>query len=162
MQISASTALWFLPFALPICMYVAWSDLKAMRIPNYSVVALTAVFAVIGLVALPFDAYLWRYVHLIVALFAGILLNAGGAMGAGDAKFIAAAAPFVAIGDLLHVTAIFSGCLLAGWITHRIAKYSPIRKMTPDWESWEKTKDFPMGFPLGATLVAYLAIGAFG
>ena len=34
MLITASSALWFLPFVLPICFYVAWSDMRAMRIPN--------------------------------------------------------------------------------------------------------------------------------
>lgn len=43
---TATTALWFLPFALPIAVWVAWSDMKFMRIPNKAVLALTAVFLV--------------------------------------------------------------------------------------------------------------------
>ena len=49
---SAATAFWFLPFALPIAVWVAWSDMKFMRIPNKAVLALTAVFLVVGLAAL--------------------------------------------------------------------------------------------------------------
>ncbi len=43
------TALWFLPFVLPIALWVAWSDMKFMKIPNKAVLALVAVFAVVGL-----------------------------------------------------------------------------------------------------------------
>ena len=38
-------------------------------------VALFAVFAVIGLLALPFEAYLWRYVQCAAVLAAGFVLS---------------------------------------------------------------------------------------
>ncbi len=159
MYLTMTEAMWFLPFVLPICLYVAWSDMRAMRIPNHSVVALFVVFVVIGLIALPFDAYLWRYVHLIVALLVGMGMNALRLVGAGDAKFVAAAAPFIALQDLTFLSMIFAATLLIAWVTHRIAKNSPIRKLVPDWESWERKKDFPMGLALGATLIVYLVFG---
>jgi prepilin peptidase CpaA len=161
MFITSAAAMWFLPFVAPICFYVAWSDMRAMRIPNHSVVALTLVFVVVGLVALPFDAYLWRYLHLIVVLLIGMVMNAGGLVGAGDAKFAAAAAPFVAIGDLPRLAVVFAATLLAAWVTHRLAKHSPLRKLVPDWESWEKKKDFPMGLALGGALFIYLVLGVY-
>ena len=40
LALTAAEALWFLPFVLPICIWVAWSDLREMRIPNVSVLAL--------------------------------------------------------------------------------------------------------------------------
>ena len=46
-------------------------------------------------------------------LVAGIILNAAGAMGAGDAKFLAAAAPYVALGDIHMLMALFAAILLA-------------------------------------------------
>jgi len=162
MQITPSEALWFLPFVAPICLYVAWTDMKMMKITNQSVVVLTLVFVVIGPLALPFETYLWRYLHLIVVLLIGILLNAGGAVGAGDAKFAAAAAPLIALGDVAQLALIFAAVLLAAWTTHRLAKHSPIRKMVPEWESWDQKKDFPMGLALGGTLLLYLVLGAFG
>lgn len=157
MELTSWAAAWFLPFVTPICIYVAYSDMKSMRIPNPSVVALFGVFAVVGLIALPFDAYLWRYLHLVVALLIGMALNAGGLVGAGDAKFVAAAAPFVALGDLSHIALIFATALLAAWAAHRVAKHTALRRLFPDWDSWTKEKDFPMGLALGPTLVIYLA-----
>ena len=160
MHITPAEALWFLPFVAPICFYVAWTDMKMMKITNQSVVVLTLVFVIIGPLALPFDTYLWRYLHLIVVLLVGILLNAIGAVGAGDAKFAAAAAPLIAVGDLSLLAVIFATVLISAWVTHRLAKHSPVRKMVPDWESWSKKKDFPMGLALGGTLMAYLVLGA--
>ena len=84
-----------------------------MRITNQAVMLLVIVFLVVGLIALPFDTYLWRLVQLVVVLLVGIILNAAGAMGAGDSKFIAVAAPFVALGDLRLVLALLMACVLA-------------------------------------------------
>lgn len=159
MEIPASVALWFLPFVLPICFYVAWSDMRAMRIPNKSVMVLLGVYVVVGLIALPLPIYGWHFLQVIVVLLAGIILNAGGLVGAGDAKFAAAAAPFIFIGDLRFLLAIFTATLLAAWVTHRIAKHTPIRRMAPNWESWEQGWDFPMGLALGGALSLYLILG---
>ena len=135
MMILASAALWFAPFVVPICIYICYTDMKGMRIPNHAVVLLFLVFALVGLIALPLDAYLWRYLHLAVVLVAGIALNAGGAMGAGDAKFAAAAAPLIHLGDLRFLMAVFAANLLAAFIAHRIAKHSMLRRLAPDWRS---------------------------
>ena len=159
MHVTATSAMWFLPFVLPICFFVAWSDMRAMRIPNNSVLILLGVFLVVGLIALPLHEYAWRLLHILVILVIGMVLNAGGLVGAGDAKFSAAAAPFVAFGDLRLIMAVFSATLLAAWVTHRIAKHSPIRRAVPDWESWDQGWDFPMGLALGGALAIYLGLG---
>ena len=48
MAITAFEALWFLPFVLPICLYVAYTDLAFMKITNKAVLVLGAVFVVLG------------------------------------------------------------------------------------------------------------------
>ncbi|MEM6374790.1 MAG: prepilin peptidase [Pseudomonadota bacterium] len=156
---SFSAAIW-LPFVVPICLWVMWSDLNAMKIPNSAVLALAGIFVVTGLVALPFwPDYPMRLAALGIMLLAGIVINAAGLMGAGDAKFIAAAAPFVAPGDVIVIAFLFTATLLAAFVTHRIAKYTPLRTMAPHWQSWERGKKFPMGLALGATLILYLMAG---
>ena len=160
MAISATAALWFLPFVLPICLYVAFTDMKQMRITNQAVLVLTAIFVLLGLFLLPFDTYLWRLLSLVVVLVVGIALNAAGVMGAGDAKFAAAAAPYIAWGDLRLLMVLFMATLLAAAATHRGVKYTPLRRLAPDWQSWQETKKFPMGLALGTTLGLYLILGA--
>jgi prepilin peptidase CpaA len=159
LTLTVSQAAWFLAGALPISLYVGWSDMKRLKIPNVAVMALVLAFAVLGLIALPLPEYLWRWTHLAVVLVIGIAMNSMGLLGAGDAKFAAAAAPFFALADLGPVLYLMAACFLAAFIAHRIAKYTPIRRLAPDWESWTSGKRFPMGMALGLTLVAYLALG---
>ena len=160
MAIDAVTALIFLPFVLPIGIWVAWNDMKFMKIPNKAVVALFGVFVVVGLVALPFETYLWRYPQAFAVLVAGFVANLLRAMGAGDAKFLAAMAPFMDPGDTIPLTQVFAAMLIAAFLTHRAFRAVPsVRARFSDWESWTHPK-FPMGLALGGTLIAYLVAGA--
>lgn len=163
MELTASTALWFLPFAAPICLWVAWNDMKFMKIPNVLVLAMFGVFVVIGLIALPdWQTYAWRYLHLVVVLLVGFILNALGTLGAGDAKFAAAMAPFVALGDLMQFMIIMAAVLVITFFAHRVLRNVPyVRDKTPDWESWDNN-DFPMGLALGSAMIAYLVMAVYG
>ncbi len=160
MSITAHSALWFLPFVLPICFYVAFTDLREMRITNQAVILLALIFVVIGPIALPLPEYGMRLVQMVMVLVIGFVLNAAGAVGAGDAKFVAAAAPFVAPGDLRLLIALFAANLLAAFVTHRLAKLTALRRVAPGWKSWDMGRKFPMGFSLGGTLAIYLGLGA--
>lgn len=64
LHLTAWSALWFLPFVVPICLYVCWSDMRAMKIPNKAVLALALVFLAVGLIALPLADYPWRLLQL--------------------------------------------------------------------------------------------------
>ena len=44
----------FLIFVAPLCIYVAWNDLRAMKIPTWSTDALAIVFVVVGIFVMPF------------------------------------------------------------------------------------------------------------
>ncbi|ETX14822.1 membrane protein [Roseivivax halodurans JCM 10272] len=160
MDITVRSAHWFLPLVGPICLWVCYTDMKWMRITNVTVLVLVTVFAVLGLAALPLETYLWRWLHLAVALAGMLALYAGGAMGAGDAKFIAAAAPFIHLGDLRLVLVLFAATLLAAFAAHRAVRASPLRRLAPGWKSWHEAKRFPMGLALGGTLALYLGLGS--
>ncbi|MFV1875389.1 prepilin peptidase [Nioella sp.] len=168
LAISQMEALWFLPFVLPICIWVAWSDLREMRIPNVSVLALAGVFVVVGLAqvamdVMAFSTWYMRLAQLVIVLIAGFIITSIGLAGAGDSKFAAAMAPFVAPGDYLLFVTLFAAVLIGSWITHRGAGRVPaVRRATPDWVSWDRGKLFPMGVALAGALVVYLALGAMG
>lgn len=151
----------FLAITFPVCIWVALSDMREMRIPNRAVLTLVAAFALAGLVLLPLDAYLWRWAQLAIVLVAGIALNAARALGAGDAKFAAAAALYIAPQDYRDIMLLFAACLLAGYIVHRAIKHSPLRRLVPDWKSWSTGQRFPMGFPLASALVIYLSLDLY-
>ncbi|MEZ0466071.1 prepilin peptidase [Phaeobacter sp. SYSU ZJ3003] len=161
LAIPAQAALWFLPFVLPLCYAAALTDLRGMRIPNWINDTLGAVYVVVGLFVMPSWAdYGWQLLHLPVGIGLGFLFYSAGMIGAGDAKFAGAAAPLVALGDLPAVMMIFSANLLAGFVTHRLVKYTPLRRLAPDWRSWNVGSKFPMGLCLGGTLAIYLILGA--
>ena len=155
---SAQAALWFLIFATPIALWVVWSDLRAMRIPNMAVLTLLAVFAVVGFFVLPLEQWGWAWLHFAVVLVIGFLLSLTGGFGAGDAKFAAAMAPFVALGDLRLFLALLGAVVISAFIAHRLLRrVGAIRRLTPEWESWQR-KEFPMGLALGPALIFYLAL----
>lgn len=161
MTITAQEALWFLPFVLPICFYVAFTDLALMKITNKAVLVLGAVFVLLGPIVLPsIDLYFWRLLQIVVVLVAGIALNAAGVMGAGDAKFLAAAAPYVALGDLRLMAVLFAMVLFAAYVSHRVVRMTPLRNLAPHWVSWSEKKRFPLGLALGPALALYLCLGA--
>lgn len=160
MVIDWTTAAWFLPFVLPITVWVAWSDMSSMKIPNKAVIALLAVFVVVGLVALPFTEYLWRYAHFGVVLVIGFVLSSLGMVGAGDAKYAAAMAPFIALPDAMPFMYLLAATIIAAFILHRLARASGIRQRFSGWESWTR-REFPMGFALAPALAFYLLIGLF-
>ncbi len=162
-QQAASAGLWLLALATPIALWVMWSDMASMRIPNKAVLALTAVFAVVGILVLPLEEYLWRWSHLAVVLAIGFVISTAGLVGAGDAKFAAAMAPFVARPDLGLFLPLFAAILVSAFVTHRLVRATPaLRGMSPGWVSWESSQ-FPMGLALGGALIAYLAlVAAFG
>ncbi|ARE41379.1 Type IV prepilin peptidase TadV/CpaA [Rhodovulum sp. P5] len=160
MALSANDALWFLPFVLPIAIWVAWSDMKYMKIPNSAVVALVVVYAAVGLIALPIDVWAWRWLHLVLVLGIGFVASTIGLIGAGDAKFAAAMAPFLAADESGRFLMLFAVVLVAAFITHRgIRRLAPVRRALPDWASWTD-RDFPMGLALAGALIFYLVLRA--
>ena len=150
-------ALSFLPFALPIAIWVSWSDMKFMKIPNKSVVALAAVWLVVGFIVMSRHDWLWGFALLAIALVVGFIANMISLIGAGDAKFAAAMAPFFVMADWRYALGLFAACLLAAFVCHRFARRIPaLKSLTTTWVSWTN-KDFPMGLALSGTLIFYLA-----
>ncbi|MBC7677146.1 MAG: prepilin peptidase [Rhodoferax sp.] len=150
-------ALWFLPFALPIAIWVSWSDMKFMKIPNKSVIALAAVWLIVGFFVMERPDWLWGFAFLAIALVIGFGANMISLIGAGDAKFAAAMAPFFVVADWRYALGLFTACLLAAFVIHRVTRRIPaLKSLTTTWVSWTN-KDFPMGLALSGTLIFYLA-----
>ena len=160
MNLAANPALWLLIPALPISLWAMHSDVSRMIIPNRAVLALLGGFVAVGILVLPLDAFAWRIGIGVLALVVGFLLTLIGGLGAGDAKFFAAMAPFVALHAWADFMFLLSFCMGAGFVLHRIARMTPLRTATAGWESWER-RDFPMGLSLGTALVAHLMMEAF-
>lgn len=146
-----------LPFAIAICGWVTWSDLKYMKIPNRAVLAMAFTWIALGWIAVGWELWLWSFLIMTVVLVLGFLGNLIGMFGAGDAKFAAAMAGIFVGGSGLFIAALFAASSIAALIGHRIARSIPsIRRATPDWASWDKKQLFPMGSALSLMLLLYL------
>jgi prepilin peptidase CpaA len=156
-MLTSLQALAFLPFVLPICIWAAWSDLSNMTIPNKSVIALFLVWVVVGVIVMPFKVWLWGFGLCGILLVAGFVFNAAGVLGAGDAKFGAAMAPFFVGTDYRFTGMFLSACLIGALVAHRALRRVPaFRAATPGWKSWTVPKDFPVGLSLAGMLIIYL------
>lgn len=157
---SSHAAVWLLVCASPVALWVVWTDLRFMRIPNKAVMGLMLIYAVVGALTLPLSVWAWSWLHFAVVLVIGFLLSLTGGFGAGDAKFAAAMAPFVALADLQFFLLLLAATVLAAFATHRLARaLGPLRRATPDWASWTR-REFPMGTALGPALIFYLALAS--
>jgi len=136
---------------------IAWFDLKQLRIPNWSVLAVIAVFLVTGLWGLEFSTYLWCILHGVIVLFIGFGLYqfAGGHIGGGDIKLIAALTPFIAGSDLLMVLTVFSVLSIVGVMLHKFIR-NRLRERTTGWAALDQKRFFPAGLLLGGTIMIYL------
>lgn len=136
---------------------IAWFDLKQLRIPNWSVLGVIALFLVTGLWGLEFSTYLWRILHGVIVLFVGFALYqfAGGHVGGGDIKLIAALTPFIAGRDLLFVLTVFAVLSFAGIMIHKFIR-TRLRDRTTGWAALDQKKFFPAGLLLGGTIMIHL------
>jgi prepilin peptidase CpaA len=159
-MLSADAALFFLPFIAPIALWVVWTDLKWMKIQNKAVLALVAVYLVVGYLTLPLTVWAWGWLSLGVVLVVGFVMTAAGMLGAGDAKFAAAMAPFIALGDLSLFLMLLGLIVIITFVAHRVFRRTSLaQRWAPDWESWHR-REFPMGLALGPSLLVYIALAA--
>ena len=142
---------------LPLAIWAAVSDLKRMKIPNNTVIAMAAVWPILGWFLLGLSGWLWGLALMAIVFVAGFLLYLTGTFGAGDAKFAAAIAGFFVGGDIGEILLIIFVCMVGSLILHRILRSLPVvRNATPDWESWTRRRYFPFGMALSAIVIFYL------
>lgn len=156
-MLEPNDALILLVPVLPIAIWAAVSDLKRMKIPNKAVIAMAAVWPLIGWYLVPLDAWLWGFAIMAVVFVAGFLLYLTGTFGAGDAKYSAAMAGLFVGGNIGEILLITFVSMIGSLILHRILRsLSFVRNATPDWESWTRRRFFPFGLSLSCIVVFYL------
>lgn len=160
MGMTAQAAFWFLPAVIPIAIFISWNDMRSMKITNNSVIVLIATYALLGPFAFGFEMYLWQWLHFPIVLVVCLILWMLRLMGGGDAKMIAAMAPFFVVADLELILRLFVACLISALIVHSLFRFTPLKKPVAEWQSWNAGRYFPKGFPLSMTLLLYLVFAA--
>lgn len=141
----------------------AWFDLKALRIPNWCVLAVLGLFLVTGLWGLPLELFGWRLLQGVIVLVVGFGLYtvSGGHVGGGDVKMIAALTPFIAGPDVGFVLLVFALLSLVGIVLHRTAR-AFLRERKTGWAALDQRRFFPVGLLLGGTIMIYLGVELAG
>jgi prepilin peptidase CpaA len=157
-MITSTGALILLVPVLPIAIWAALSDMQRMKIPNKSVLAMAAVWPLLGWIAVPtWTAWFWGFAIMAVVLVALYLLYTTGTFGAGDAKYAAAMSGIFVGTPIVWFMLLVASCMIGALAVHRLARSIPaIRQMTPGWESWEQKRYFPFGLALSGIVVFYL------
>jgi prepilin peptidase CpaA len=156
-MLEPSDAIILLIPALPIAIWAAISDLKRMKIPNTAVIAMAAIWPLIGWYVVPWQPWLWGFAIMAVVFVAGFLMYLTGTFGAGDAKYSAAMSGLFVGGNIGEILLIIFVCMVGSLVLHRLLRSLPfVRNATPDWESWTKRRFFPFGLALSAIVVFYL------
>ena len=157
-MITPTGALILLVPVLPIAIWAAANDLKRMKIPNQAVLAMAAVWPLLGWLAVPtWAAWFWGFAIMALVLVAGYLLYTTGTFGAGDAKYAAAMSGIFVGTGISWILMLIASCMLGALILHRIMRAIPaITSLTPDWESWSQRRFFPFGLALSGIVVVYL------
>lgn len=157
-MITSTGALILLVPVLPIAIWAATSDMKRMKIPNKAVLAMAAVWPLLGWLAVPtWTAWFWGFAIMAIVLVALYLLYTTGTFGAGDAKYGAAMSGMFVGTSITWLLLLIASCMVGAVIVHRFMRGIPaVRRMTPDWESWVQRRYFPFGLALSGIVVFYL------
>lgn len=157
-MITPTGALILLVPVLPIAIWASVSDMKRMKIPNKAVLAMAAVWPLLGWLAVPtWTAWFWGFGIMAITLVALYLLYTTGTFGAGDAKYAAAMSGIFVGTPIDWLFVLIASCMIGALIVHRIMRGIPaVRRMTPDWESWVQRRFFPFGLALSGILIVYL------
>ena len=142
---------------LPIAVWAAISDMKRMKIPNTAVIAMAAVWPLLGWLLVPFAGWLWGLALMVVVFAVGFLIYLTGTFGAGDAKYSAAMAGLFVGGSIGDILLIMFVSMVGALIVHRLLRSIPaVQRATPNWESWTQRRYFPFGLALSGIVVFYL------
>ena len=164
---SSTIATLYFVITAPVLFYIIFTDLRYMRIYNGSNIVLFLLFLIPAPFFFAVPEIGWRLLAGVIAFAIGFLLNIAGRLGGGDAKFLPAATPFIATGDIPFVLVMLAFFGIVTIIVHRgLLFVPPFRAAVSDWVSWNHPKmngkpAMPYGVALALTLSVYLFLRAF-
>src|SRR5688500_16380585 len=143
-----------LALAVPILVWIAWTDFRLMRIRNSAVLAALAVF-VLTIPAIGAHEASLRFLAGAAVFVAGFAMFAARMVGGGDVKMGAALMLFVPTGTYTLFALLFSAAMLLGIVVVLTLRAIPaLRRAGPVTLRAKGT--FPMGLALGLSGVLHL------
>lgn len=144
---------------VPLTLLIAYMDMRDLRIPNWSILAVFGVFLATASWGLPFDVFLWRLGYGAAAFAAGLLIYSitSGKVGAGDLKLLAALAPFLYAGNILGFALIYVTASVFGLTAYLVARRIANGRAT-GFKGIDTRGYYPAGVLLGLTMAATLVV----
>lgn len=127
----------------PLLAYMAYCDMRFMRIPNSLVLAMLLIF-VLTAPLLPMDSILARLAAASVVFVIGFATFAVRLFGGGDVKALSALILFLPPHTWLEFCYVFSIAMLVGMAFIVTLRAAP-RAQTSSWVSMRARGMFPMG-----------------
>lgn len=146
---------------VPLALIIAYFDLRDMRIPNWGVLAVFALFLVVALPVLPWgldwETFLWRLGYGVIVFFLGFALYTvvGGRVGAGDLKLLSVLAPYLSVDTLFGFALIYLLVSFGGLILYLGARMAISGRKT-GFEGLDRRGYFPAGVLLGISMALLL------
>jgi len=146
-----------------LALIIAYLDLRDMRIPNWSVLAVLGLFLAAALPllpwGLPWEVFFWRLGYGVGVFVLGFLLYsvAGGRIGAGDLKLLAALAPFLSANNLLGYALLYLLVSVLGLVLYLAARMLANGRPT-GFKGIDRRGYFPAGVLLGIAMAALLVL----
>lgn len=130
----------------PLLLYVGYSDLRYMRIPNWlSLLALALFTVTLPVIGLPEAG--WRLLAAAIVFCLGFIGFAFRMFGGGDAKFLGALILFIPSQSLTLYAYVFSAAMLVGIGILLAARTLPASRES-SWVGIASAGKFPMGISI--------------
>lgn len=146
---------------VPLMGYIAYTDTRDLRIPNWTVLAVLGVFLATGSWGLPLETFLWRLGYAAVAFGLSLLLYnvAQGGIGAGDLKLLTALVPFLAGTVLLQFLAVYVLISILGTLAFWLARRA-LKGRETGWKAFDNVVYYPVGVFIGLSVAIVMVYEA--
>lgn len=136
----------FLPLLLvaPLLAAMALGDLRRLRIPNWLVLSMVAVFVLTAPFLLPAPEIGWRLAAAVAVYVLGLAGFALGLWSGGDVKAVSALMLFLPSATLTIYAFTFSASMFAG-MTMVLSLRAVVGTPESAWRSLRPRAEFPMG-----------------
>ncbi len=148
-------AFFFLSIPPAAWIVAALNDIRALRIPNWISITLAAIFPIAGLViGLPLATIGSSMLLGLIILFLGMGLFALRVLGGGDAKLLAASAPWIGLTTIwifVFKVALVGGLVAVALMVFRKSPLLPVYAQAP-WilKLHQSGKQIPYGIAIAA------------
>ncbi|SFC07636.1 A24 family peptidase [Tropicimonas isoalkanivorans] len=135
-----------LVLAAPLLAWMAYSDLRFMRIPNWLVLGIVVIF-VVCLPVLPMASVTSRVIAAACVLGIGFVTFAAGLFGGGDVKVLSALMLLIPPGTRVEFALLFSVAMLLGIAVVLTMRLAPAAARS-GWVGVRAKGMFPMGISI--------------